>query len=335
MTNLNFINIIMSILFIELALSCLVIFIGTQLLINSSIALSNKLKIPKLIVGVIIVSFATSLPEFFVTCQAALKGLSDFAIGNIIGSNISNLGLVLGLMAIISPLTLSKTELKWNYFPLIAFSIFFSIGIYTLYFFNSLYGLLSILFLFIFSVVIVNKGDKLIENEEYSESDFLLILGFQLKIKYTILFIFSLILGSITLWLGTDLLIDSSKKIATIFVVSDRVIAISLVAIGTSLPELFASIYSILKSEQKMAIGNILGSNIFNILAVLGFTSLITDISINKNLLADTLVMLGLTLLLIPLFYIKRKQLNNIISINRIGGVILFSFYVIYLVLLF
>jgi len=147
MTNLNFINVIMSILFIELALSCLVIFIGTQLLINSSIALSNKLKIPKLIVGVIIVSFATSLPEFFVTCQAALRGLSDFAIGNVIGSNISNLGLVLGVMAIISPLSLSKTELNWNYVPLTLITILFSIGIYTLYFFNTLYGLLSIILL--------------------------------------------------------------------------------------------------------------------------------------------------------------------------------------------
>ena len=234
-------------------------------------------------------------------------------------------------MAIISPLSLSKTELNWNYFPLITFTILFSIGVYTLSFFNTLYGLLSILFLIIFSVIIVKKGDKLIDCEEYSESDVLIVLGFQLKIKHTLLFVLSLIFGSIILWLGTNLLIDSSKKIATILGLSDRIIAISLVAIGTSLPELFASIYSILKSEQKMAIGNILGSNIFNILAVLGFTSLITDISVNKNLITDTLCMLGLTLLLIPLFYINRKQINSIMSINRLGGIILFSFYIIYM----
>ena len=323
----------MSLLFIKLVLSCLVIFIGTQLLVNSSIALSNKLQIPKLIVGIIIVSFATSLPEFFVTCQSALRGLSDFAVGNVIGSNISNLGLVLGVMAILSPISLSKIELKLNYFPLIGFTILFSIGLYTLYSFSTLYGLLSILLLFIFSLIIVKKGDKLIENEEYIESNYLLILGFQLKITRTILFVISLIIGSIILWLGTDLLIDSSKEIATLFGISDRVIAISLVAIGTSLPELFASIYSIIKSEQKMAIGNILGSNIFNILAVLGFTSIITDVSVNKDMIIDTVFMLGLTLLLIPLFY-TRKNNNDIKTISKTEGLFLFLFYVMYLAFL-
>ena len=323
----------MSLLFIKLVLSCLVIFIGTQLLVNSSIALSNKLKIPKLIVGIIIVSFATSLPEFFVTCQSALRGLSDFAVGNVIGSNISNLGLVLGVMAMLSPISLSKTELNWNYFPLIGFTILFSIGLYTFYSFSTLYGLLSILFLFTFSLIIVKKGDKLIENEEYIESNYLLILGFQLKITHTILFVISLIIGSIILWAGTDLLIDYSKEIATLFGISDRVIAISLVAIGTSLPELFASIYSIIKSEQKMAIGNILGSNIFNILAVLGFTSIITDVSVNKDMITDTVFMLGLTLFIIPLFY-TRKNNNNIKTISKMEGLVLFLFYVMYLAFL-
>ena len=182
-------------------------------------------------------------------------------------------------------------------------------------------------------LTVLERPKKIPSNEEYIESNYLFILGFQLKITHTILFVISLIIGSIILWLGTDLLIDYSKEIATLFGISDRVVAISLVAIGTSLPELFASIYSIIKSEQKMAIGNILGSNIFNILAVLGFTSIITDVSINKDMITDTVFMLGLTLFLIPLFY-TRKNNNNIKTISKMEGLVLLLFYVMYLAFL-
>jgi len=325
----------MAILFIELVLTFLVIFIGTQLLINSSISLSNKLKIPKIIVGAIIVSSATSLPEFFVTYQAALRGLNDFAIGNVIGSNISNLGLVLGLMAILTPLTVNKAELNLNYIPLVFFTLMFSFGVYFLFFFNLLYGILSLLLLFSFSFLIIKKGDRLIDDEEYNFSESIQIIGINIKIKYTIFFILLLLIGSFILWWGTSHLIKNSKEIATILGVSDRVISISLVALGTSLPELFSSIYSILKSEQKMAIGNILGSNIFNLLAVLGVTSIFTNLEINKFMIKDTLFMLALTLLLIPIFYIRKKRNSNILNISSFGGVILFLSYTIYLFYLF
>ncbi len=325
----------MAILFIELILIFLVIFIGTQLLINSSISLSNKLKIPKIIVGAIIVSSATSLPEFFVTYQAALRGLNDFAIGNVIGSNISNLGLVLGLMAILTPLTVKKSELNLNYIPLVFFTLMFSFGVYFLFFFNLLYGILSLLLLFSFSFLIIKKGDHLLDDEEYDFSESIQIIGINIKIKYTIFFILLLLIGSFILWWGTSHLIKNSKEIATILGVSDRVISISLVALGTSLPELFSSIYSILKSEQKMAIGNILGSNIFNLLAVLGVTSIFTNLEINKFMIKDTLFMLALTLLLIPIFYIRKKRNSNILNISSFGGVILFLSYTIYLVYLF
>tara|TARA_Y100000814_G_C12163639_1_gene345330 strand:- start:193 stop:633 length:441 start_codon:yes stop_codon:yes gene_type:complete len=141
-------------------------------------------------------------------------------------------------------------------------------------------------------------------------------------------------MGAILLWFGSEILIKSSKDIASLVGLSDRVISISLVAIGTSIPELFASVYAACKKETKLAIGNLLGSNIFNMLAVLGITSCINPINIGPNLHLDVLIMLAFTLLLFPCFYLRNlilKQENITMMIYKFEGLILLILYILYM----
>ena len=167
----------MELLFIQFIISLVLLFIGTQLLVNASISISNKLNINRLIIGFTIVSLATSLPELFVTLQASMQNYHDYAIGNIIGSNISNISLVLGIIAIISPIVFSKKEIKLNYTPLILISIVFVLIILLLGTFNIIYGLIAILTLIYFNVFLLKKGQELISIENYENPDVFLLFG--------------------------------------------------------------------------------------------------------------------------------------------------------------
>lgn len=329
----------MELLFVQFITSLVLLFLGTQLLVNASISISNKLNINRLIIGFTIVSLATSLPELFVTLQASMQDYHDYAIGNIIGSNISNISLVLGIIAIISPIVFSKKEIKLNYTPLIVISIAFVLIILLLGTFNIIYGLIAILTLIYFNVFLLKKGQELISIENNKNPDVFLLFGISINIKKLFPLFTILTIGTLILWLGSDFLINSSKEIAMLFGVSDRVISISLVAIGTSLPELFTSIYAAYKSETKLAIGNLLGSNIFNILAVLGITTCINDISIGNHLNTDAVIMLLITLFLIPCFYLRSIITNTLnqenVKIYRTEGVVLLAIYITYIISIF
>ena len=325
----------MTLSIIKLTISCLVIFIGTEILVNSSVALSNKLKIPRVVVGTLIVSLATSLPELFVSLNSVSLGFDEFALGNIVGSNISNIGLVLGIMSLISTLTLLKHEIIWCFTPLLIVSLLFLISIYFLKSFGIIFGLLCIALLVIYSFIILNKKGELINKFEFDGNENIIIFGYCFKITKIYKYIIFLTLGSLFLYIGTDLLIKSSKNIAEKIGISDRVISITLVAIGTSLPELFASIYSVIKSELKMAVGNILGSNIFNILAVLGTTSVFNSISISNELRFDTLIMMLFTILIMLFFVLSHDSEKKIYYMSRNKGVALLLFYIAYISTLF
>tara|TARA_B100001287_G_scaffold276468_1_gene287403 strand:+ start:1573 stop:2550 length:978 start_codon:yes stop_codon:yes gene_type:complete len=325
----------MTLSIIELIISCVVIFIGTEILVNSSVALSNKLKIPRVVVGTLIVSLATSLPELFVSLKSVSLGFDEFALGNIIGSNISNIGLVLGVMSLISRLTLLKDEIIWCFIPLLIVSVAFVLSIYFLNSFDLFFGLFCILLLIIYSYKILNKKDNLINELEFNDNVNIIIFGYYIKTTKIYKYVIILTLGSLLLYLGTDLLIKSSKNIAEKIGISDRVISISLVAMGTSLPELFASIYAVIKSELKMAVGNILGSNIFNILAVLGVTSVFNTISISNELASDSLILMLFTILIMLFFVLSYDNEKNVYSINRNKGIVLLIFYIGYITILF
>ena len=313
----------------------ILLFIGTQLLVNASITLSNKLSMNRIIIGFTIVSLATSLPEFFVTLSSSLKGYYDFAIGNIIGSNISNISLVLGVTTLITPVVFSKKEIYLNYFPLVLISILFVSMFVFVGVFNLVSGLISLLILIAFNIFLFKKGVDVVEIEDQKNVDIFIFFGKEITIKrlsYLILILFS---GALILWIGSEMLINSSKEIATKLGVSDRVISISLVALGTSLPELFASIYAAYKKEAQLAIGNLLGSNIFNILAVIGATTCMQSISVSSNLLPDVIIMLLITLLLLPCFYIRNifsfTKNSNTMLISKSEGFFLVITYILYI----
>ena len=314
----------------QFILSLFLLYAGAELVVNSSILLSNRFRVPRLIIGLTIVSLATSLPEFFVCLQAALIGLHEFAIGNVIGSNISNLTLVLGLTAVICPIILRKEEITLQYLPLICVTIFFIISFLFFNAFSLGYAFLAIMLLSIFNIILFKYGKRIIQSEDYHlANNDITIMGFKIVIKSLFLIMIFLISGAILLWKGSDLLVSSSSSIASFFNLSDRVISLTLVALGTSLPELIACVYSAFKNETKLAFGNLIGSNIFNILAVLGLTSLVTPIELNMSLTYDVVVMLSVTILLIPILYFGK----NIIT--RLFGVVLLLMYLIYIMSIF
>lgn len=296
---------------------------GGELLVKGSVSLALRLHISTLVVGMTVVSFATSAPELLVSLEAALSDHPDISLGNIIGSNIANIGLVLGLTAIISPLAVPKEIYRTNYPMLLIVSVLFMA---LLYFFKAItfwMGILFVISLFVFGFLIIQKSRK--NNPQAAQDDPLLqeVVSFPLWKSLSLL-----LAGAIALYFGADLLVESSVSIAREWGVTERVISLSLVAIGTSIPELAASIIAAIRKEETLAIGNLIGSNIFNVLAVLGITSLVVDIPVMdlKILSKDIWIMLAFALLLLPIMRFLGKN-----KINRVEGVLLFLAYTLYI----
>ncbi len=296
---------------------------GGELLVKGSVSLALRLHISTLVVGMTVVSFATSAPELLVSLEAALSDHPDISLGNVIGSNIANIGLVLGLTAIISPLAVPKEIYRTNYPMLLIVSVLFMA---LLYFFKAItfwMGILFVISLFVFGFLIIQKSRK--NNPQTPQDDPLLqeVVSFPLWKSLSLL-----LAGAIALYFGADLLVESSVSIAREWGVTERVISLSLVAIGTSIPELAASIIAAIRKEETLAIGNLIGSNIFNVLAVLGITSLVVDIPVIdlKILSKDIWIMLAFALLLFPIMRFLDKN-----KINRVEGVLLFLAYTLYI----
>jgi cation:H+ antiporter len=306
----------MSIFYVIIGFILLVI--GGEFLVKASISLSFKLKISKMVIGMTVVSFATSLPELLVSLQAALDGSPAIAINNVIGSNIANIGLVLGITAIIGPIAVSKDFYKLNW-PVM---MFFSMVLY--YFLSNdavlsqTEGVLLLVGLAVFLFVLIRNARK----EEITSAgvdDALAEIGFGKIIIW-------LLIGGVSLYYGSGFLVDGAKVIAKEMGVSEGVISITMIAIGTSVPELAASVIAAIKGEKAISLGNLIGSNIFNIGSVLGLTAIIKEIPIPIDepqiLSRDLFWMLGFSAILIPLVFIKKKFI-----LSRFKGVFLFLGY--------
>lgn len=296
---------------------------GGELLVKGSVSLALRLQISTLVVGMTVVSFATSAPELLVSLEAVLSDHPDISLGNVIGSNIANIGLVLGLTAVVSPLAIPKEIYRTNYPMLLIVSVLFMA---LLYFFKAItfwMGFLFVISLFVFGFLIIQKSRK--NNPQAAQDDPLLqeVVSFPLWKSISLL-----LAGAIALYFGADLLVESSVSIARKWGVTERVISLSLVAIGTSIPELAASIIAAIRKEETLAIGNLIGSNIFNVLAVLGITSLVVNIPVMdlKILSKDIWIMLAFALLLFPIMRFLDKN-----KINRVEGVLLFLAYTLYI----
>ena len=293
---------------------------GSNYLLKSAVDLSIKLNLSKVVIGLTVVSFATSAPELLISISSALKGSSDIAISNVLGSNIANLGLVLGTALCFTTIKIPKSNIKydWTFMMFVSILFYFFLKDFVI---NRIEGLILFvtLIIFLFFIVKIRKDehmDDVVKNEKVSNFKILLLL----------------ILSSLLLYFGSELFVKSSIYFANYFGVSERVIGLTLVAIGTSLPELVTTLVAIYKSELDISIGNIIGSNIFNILAVIGITSLITDLNIlSESILSfDIYVMIFFSFILL-IFYLSSK--NRFLNIyHGLVYLLLFITYYLYIV---
>ena len=306
---------------IALLLGLVLLFFGGEVLVKGSVALALRMRISTLVVGMTVVSFATSAPELFVSLQAVLGGSNDIAFGNIIGSNIANITLVLGITALIFRLKISDQTANLNYPVLLIASLLFG-GV--MYFFNGIptwvgFVFIALLLLFTWSLITRSRKESLQDTSEVlseGKNDSLFkSLGF-------------LLAGIVLLKFGADYLVEGTVEIAKMFDVSERVIAVTVVAIGTSIPELATSIVAALKKEDNLAIGNLIGSNIFNILAVLGVVASVKEISIIDTAILsfDYVYMIIITFILGLFIYAFSKR-----EISRTEGALLLLVYISYL----
>ena len=314
----------MSVLFIFLGLVLLVV--GGNFLVRSSVALSFRFHISKMVIGLTVVSFATSAPELLVSIQAALDGFSDISLGNVIGSNIANIGLVLGVTAIIAPLTIDQDFYKFNWPVMMLLSV-------ALYFILSSgrvisrvegFALLSTLFIYLY--LLIRRARKTRETAVHVVLDEALVTVSSFKI------IVWFLIGGVALFFGSKLLVTGAVDLATIMGISERVIAVTMIAVGTSIPELAASVIAALKKEKAISLGNLIGSNIFNIASVLGITAIIQPILVKSEavLSSDIFWMLGFSAVLIPLAFLPKKW-----EIGRIKGIVIVVAYALFISLTF
>lgn len=303
---------ILNILYILLGLALLVK--GGDWLVDGASAIAQKAKLSPMVIGLTVVGFGTSMPELLVSTQAALVGNSGIAIGNVVGSNIANIALILGLTALIRPCPTDRKTVRIDT-PFMVLSCLLLTAIGWTGTIGRIPGLIGVTMLVLFIAWQVSDSRKKSKDEAPVEP--------KMRILYAIpLVLFSLGLLSY----GADRLIAGASGIASDFGVSDRIIGLTIVAVGTSLPELFASITAARKGETDMAIGNVIGSVTFNILSVVGIAASICPIhNANDGFLFDYLLMACLGLLL--WLFLRTRYL-----LERYEGVILFCIYVAYIV---
>ncbi|MDC9723412.1 MAG: calcium/sodium antiporter [Urechidicola sp.] len=300
--------------FVLIVVGLLFLILGGNWLLKAAVGFSLRLNISKIVIGMTVVSFATSAPELVVSIKAALNGHADLALGNVIGSNIANLGLVLGITIILSTITIQKSFYKTDWPVMMISSLF-------LYFILAFDGkieqyegivLVSLLIAFLIYLLRFQKTAVFDEMPDDDE---------ELPLYKDVFF---MAIGGVALWGGSELLIQGATDLAIDLGVSTRVIGVTIVSIGTSIPELAASVVAILKREKAISLGNLIGSNIFNILAVLGITSIITPLSVSDEglLTNDIFWMLGFAFLVLILVFIPSRM-----KLGWRDGIILLGLY--------
>ena len=289
---------------------------GGDLLLRSAVAASNKFKISKIVIGMTIVSFATSLPELIVSVRSATLGYPDLALGNIVGSNIANLGFVLAIILLFTRIKISNSFYKSDWPMMFIASIllwtFIQDGNISFY-----EGIIFLFILIVYTVYLVLVRGK----KDFQDSNL------TTNLSWAFIFLYCLS-GSILLSFGSDILVDGSISIAHHIGISERVIGITVVSVGTSIPELAACLVAVLKKENAISLGNLLGSNLFNIMCVLGITALINPIVVNDYRLLDfdINVMIFISLLILLLVFIPKKM-----ELHWRDGLILIFVYIIFI----
>jgi K+-dependent Na+/Ca+ exchanger related-protein len=295
------------------------LFFGGDWLVNGGVALARRFRISPLVIGMTIVAFGTSAPELLVSLVSAIKGSSGIAVGNVVGSNIANIGLILGLTSIICPIETDNRKVIANGAVMILASL-----LLMLFALNSgisrTEGITLFLCLIIFTIVSIKKGrtqDQEIDTEDNQQEKTMPILAA----------LGLIILSCGMLAFGADILVDGATTLASAMGVSDKVIGLTIVALGTSLPELAASVAAAFKKQMDISIGNIIGSNIFNILCVLGVSTSIKPIQLTfGDYRNDFWWMIGFSVFIL-LFTTLRKKKGRL---GRTAGILFFLAYAVY-----
>ena len=304
---------------IKLLAGFILLFFGGDWLVDGGVALARRFRISALVIGMTIVAFGTSAPELLVSMTSAIKGSAGIAMGNVLGSNIANIGLILGLTAILCPIPTENRKVTVNGLVMIAASLLllvFSLkgGI------SRIEGMVLFAGIILFTVISIRNGRARSSSED-TESD---VHEKKMSVAVALLLI---ILSCTMLAFGADFMVDGATVLAKAIGVSDKVIGLTVVALGTSLPELAASVAAALKKEMDISIGNIIGSNIFNIFCVLGVSGSIRPIPFEyAPYKADFIIMLAFSAAL--LLFIQPWKAQG--RLGRVSGLLLFAAYAVY-----
>lgn len=304
-----------------LIIGLIVLIVGGDYLVRGSSSIALRLHLSPLVVGLTIVAFGTSAPELLISIQSALKGSPDLVMGNVVGSNICNLALVLGLTAVINPVKVQINSIRFDW-PM---TMGASILLYLIVREGSIAAFEGILFLIIiisYLIFIIQQSRKETKaNISAGDKDEIPEMPSK-QIWKDLVFI---AIGCVGLYFGSEWFVNSAKELALSIGVEERVVGLTVVALGTSLPELVTAAVASYKGQTDLALGNLMGSNIFNILSILGITSIIREIHVHIDILnKDIIWMLMITLMILPLMIMRRE-------IGRVDGFILLLVYAVYI----
>jgi cation:H+ antiporter len=315
------------------ALGLVILLFAGDALVKGAVNLALRIGIPALIVSLTIVAFGTSAPELLISIQAAMSGVPGIAMGNVVGSNTANILLVLGVPALIAVMHTAEHDTRKSFVVMIAASLLFIAlafrGVFDWISALILLGALALALGDMFLEARKHKATAALVAEGLDDSDDLDELeGADPDMPWWKIILF-LVLGLAGLPLGADILVDSATVIARTFGISETVIGLTLVAVGTSMPELATTVMAAIRRQADVALGNVIGSNMFNLLAIIGIAALVGPIPVDPEFLRfDLWVMLAASLLLIPFVFLRQ-------NIGRIWGMILIVFYVSYVSMMF
>lgn len=300
---------------------------GADIFVDGASALAKKMGIPPVIVGLTIVSIGTSAPELAVSLISALNGSNNIAIGNVVGSNIFNTLMVLGVTTIVLPIIIHKKNVKNDFIVntvitillfILTFDSLFGKGSNIISRFDGLILLIICLAYMVMLVVKAKKTDMPKPTEELNVNVFIKIL--------------LIIVGAAGIVIGGQLVVNSASNIASSLGMSEKLVGLTIVAMGTSLPELVTSVVAALKGENEIALGNVLGSNIFNILLILGTSSVISPIVVESGLIVDFGFLIAITLLLYLVVFLNKQKEKKLTKLEGIIMVALYAGYIVYII---
>lgn len=298
---------------------------GADIFVDGAAKIAKKFGIPSIIVGLTIASLGTSAPELSVSLIASFEGNNGITIGNVLGSNIFNTLMVLGVTAIIMPIVIKKNSVIKDYIINIVVSIVLLVLTFGRVLLNKeaaltrISGIILLILCIIYTLYLIKSAKSRKEEEDFEEEEDIKILSCIIKI----------ILGIIGIIAGGNLVVSSASDIAYSFGLSDKLVGLTIVAVGTSLPELVTTMIASIKGENDIAIGNVLGSNIFNILLILGVSSSINAIPISSSLLIDILFLIVISIIL-GIFMFKGKK--DKLKLDKLEGLILVLLYIGYMI---